>query len=467
MTIKRIGVLTAGGDTPALNATLHGIVASANQLEIEVVGLINGFEGLFRRSAPHVRLNPQFIPIPELDPARGGSIIGSSRHYVHPDDKQKLELVRTTVGRLSLDGMICVGGDGTLNAIQPLSEVLPCVLAPKTIDNDLGLNTHDEASRWTRRPADPNDAGPLYDYEQRPHSDVEPLDLEGIVNYVTPGFATAVFVAADGVGRIRTTAESHRRVAIVEMMGRHSGYIALGSAYGRPDIVLIPESPLDMELLAARVEEIYRLQRNVVIVCGEGIVDGQGDELGARQETTDPAGNLLLSGAAVRLESLLSETLGDTLFQDLGGHRDADAAIFTRKVGHTQRGGRPVLFDRYHASQLGAKAVELLTNGTTNQVATIQWSADAGFSLGSHPGELFRDSWGVIHARRVDPSFYDSSLLQISAHGASYLKNIFRDAIGAEDVEFIRQSLFDSGNLDEPYRSVTVEMQRRVSFLDE
>jgi 6-phosphofructokinase 1 len=164
---------------------------------------------------------------------------------------------------------------------------------------------------------------------------------------------------------------------------------------------------------------------------------------------------------------LLSETLGDTLFQDIGGHRDADAAIFTRKVGHTQRGGRPVLFDRYHASQLGAKAVELLTNGATNQVATIQWSAAGGFSLGSHPGQLFRDSWGVIHARRVDPSFYDSSLLHISAHGANYLKNIFRDAIGAEDVEFIRQSIFDSGNLDEPYRSVTVDMQRRICFLEE
>src|SRR6185436_12898697 len=94
------------------------------------------------------------------------------------------------------------------------------------------------------------------------------FDLNQIVNYVTPGYATAVFVTATGIERIRTTAESHRRIAIVEVMGRHSGYIALGSAYGRPDIILVPEHPIDVEHLAARVKHIYDLQKNVVIVCG-------------------------------------------------------------------------------------------------------------------------------------------------------------------------------------------------------
>ena len=461
--MKRIAVLTAGGDTPALNATLHGIVTRANQQEIDVLGIMNGFQGLFQQSAPHVQLNPQFSAIPELDPARGGSIIGSSRHYVHAGDKEVLAKVRISIDRLAIDGIVCIGGDGTLNGLQPLSALTPCVLAPKTIDNDLGLNTPDEASRWSR---EASGQGETYVYQKRPHADVEPLDLEGIVNYVTPGYATAVFVVAGGVARVRTTAESHRRVAIIEVMGRNSGYIALGAAYGQPDIILIPECPLDVDLLAARVEEIYRHQKNVVIVCGEGIVDLQGNEFGARSESTDPAGNLLLSGAAANLESILATKLGDRLFSEVGSHPSAAAAIFTRKVGHTQRGGRPLLFDRYHASQLGANALDLLVGGANNHVSTIQWSPSDGFLLDGRPGEDFRDNWGVIHARRVDDSFYDDSLLQLSSHGAKYLKNIFSGAIGAEDVEFLRNSLFDSGNLDEPYLSITVSMARRLRELD-
>ena len=457
--MKRIAVLTAGGDTPALNATLHGLVTQANTKEVEVFGILNGFQGLVGRTAPHVHLNPGFTIIPELDPSRGGSIIGASRHYVHPDDEQLLAQAARTISRLSIDGLVCVGGDGTLNAIQPLSQILPCVLAPKTIDNDLGLNEQGEAKRWTRPNHDHPESARL---TPRPHAEVEPLNLEGIVNYVTPGYATAVFVAAGGVTRVRTTAESHRRVAIIEVMGRHSGYIALGAAYGQPDIILVPESPVDLALLAERVEEVYRHQQNVVIVCGEGIVDTEGKEFGARKESTDPSGNLLLSGAAERLKSLLCDTLGDALFDDIGGHSDAAAAIFTRKVGHTQRGGRPLLFDRFHASQLGAHAIDLLTSGFNNHISTIQWSTDDGFTLGHKSADEFRDEWGIIHARQVDPSFYNSSLLQVSTQGSRYLQNIFTNSIGADDADFLRNSLFDSGNLDLPYESINVSIKRRV-----
>jgi len=460
--MKRIAVLTAGGDTPALNATLHGLVTQANAEEVEVFGILNGFQGLVGQTAPHVHLNPGFTIIPELNPARGGSIIGASRHYVHPDDEQLLEQASRTISRLSIEGLVCVGGDGTLNGLQPLSQILPCVLSPKTIDNDLGLNEQGEANRWTRPIPDQPETARL---TPRAHAAVEPLDLEGIVNYVTPGYATAVFVAAGGVTRVRTTAESHRRVAIIEVMGRHSGYIALGAAYGQPDIILVPESPVDLALVTERVEEVYRHQQNVVIICGEGIVDSEGAEFGARRESTDPSGNLLLSGAAERLKSLLCDNLGDALFRDIGGHSDAATAIFTRKVGHTQRGGRPLMFDRFHASQLGAHAIDLLTSGQNNHVSTIQWSADDGFTLGHHSAEEFRDEWGVIHARRVDPSFYDSSLLQVSAHGSRYLQNIFTDSIGADDADFLRNSLFDSGNLDAPYESINVAIKRRVREL--
>ena len=137
--------------------------------------------------------------------------------------------------------------------MQVLSDFFPTVLAPKTIDNDLGLNYRHEPDEWQRETcAEP----PGYRYLRAPSR--TQFDLDQIVNYVTPGFATAVFVSATGVQRIRTTAESHRRIAIVEVMGRHSGYLALGAAYGQPDIVLIPEVPLNVDRLVERVIEIVR-----------------------------------------------------------------------------------------------------------------------------------------------------------------------------------------------------------------
>ena len=123
-----------------------------------------------------------------------------------------------------------------------------------------------------------------------------------MINYATPGYATAVFDSAMGVERVRTTAESHRRIAIIEVMGRHSGYIALGSAFGRPDIILVPESPVHTDPLVERIMELYELQKNVVIVCGEGIKDEEGNELGAAQHTTDPAAISFLAAPLKRLD---------------------------------------------------------------------------------------------------------------------------------------------------------------------
>ena len=294
--MKRIGILTAGGDTPALNATIHGAVTRANQLKIEIFGIIKGFNGVFNPRLPHVHLNPLFQEIPELDPTKGGTLIGSSRDFVDPEDHARLDQIGDRLKQLKIEGLICVGGDGTLNGLQPLADRLPTVLAPKTIDNDLGLNFPSEPDEWVRV-ADDSKRGHRY---KRVESRAE-FNLDQIVNYVTPGYATAVFVSAQGVERIRTTAESHRRIAIIEVMGRHSGYIALGTAYGRPDIILVPEQPLDLERLVERVKQIYDLQKNVVIVCGEGIVDEQGRELGAESKSTDPSGNVVLSGAAEAL----------------------------------------------------------------------------------------------------------------------------------------------------------------------
>ena len=152
--MKRIGILTAGGDTPALNATIYGAVERANALKIEMIGLQRGYAGLLDPRVPHVHLNPLFTAIPELDPCKGGTLLGSSRTYLDETQKDRLEIVAGNIQKLNIDGLICIGGDGTINGMQPIAEILPCILAPKTIDNDLGLNYIDEANEWIRTPCD-------------------------------------------------------------------------------------------------------------------------------------------------------------------------------------------------------------------------------------------------------------------------------------------------------------------------
>ena len=457
--MKRIGILTAGGDTPALNATIQGAVTRANQRKIEVFGFIKGFSALLAPNVPHVHLNPLFTEIPELDATRGGTIIGASRAYVNAADSKTLDEVAARLSRLQVDGLICVGGDGTLNGLQPLAERLPVVLAPKTIDNDLGLNYRNEPDEWQRVP---EPGGTSYYYERVPSR--TRFDLEGIVNYVTPGYATAVYVSSEGIRRIRTTAESHRRIAIIEVMGRQAGYIALGSAFGQPDITLVPEAPLRVEALVQRVRELYELQKNVVIVCGEGIVDEEGQELGAKRASLDPAGNVQLSGAAEAVRQILLEHFNDAYFQATRRAENAKAAIFTRKVGHTQRGGRPILFDRFYAGQLGGHAVDMLLEGQNNAVAILQWTRAKGFHVASFDGNGFRDRWGLIHPRYMNPALYDAELMRPSQTGVEYLLPIFTNAIGHADVEALRTT-FDSGSLFRPYHSVNTDINKRIRYV--
>jgi 6-phosphofructokinase 1 len=461
--VKRIGILTAGGDTPALNATIHGAVTRANQLKVEITGLIKGFNSLFNPRVPHVHLNPLFQEIPELDPTKGGTLIGSSRDFVDPNKIEELDLIASRLGKLGIEGLICIGGDGTLNGLQPIAERLPTVLAPKTIDNDLGLNYPSEPDEWVRV----NDASSKQGYRYKRAESSAVFQLDQIVNYATPGYATAVYVSAQGIGRIRTTAESHRRIAIIEVMGRHSGYLALGTAYGQPDIVLVPEIALDLERLAERVKQLYDLQKNVVIVCGEGIVDEQGRELGAETKSTDPSGNVVLSGAAEALRAKLIQMIGDRYFQLYRRGESAKEAIFTRKVGHTQRGGRPILFDRFYAAAQGAKAVDLLVEGRNNAVSVLQYNSTKGFYVDGFDANRFRDRWGLIHARRMHPSLYDSTLMKPSRMGIDYLQPIFTDAIGADDMEHTRQTLFAAGNLSNPYHSINTDVHKRIRYIAE
>ncbi len=457
--MKRIGILTAGGDTPALNATIFGAVERANQLGVEVLGFLSGFSGVIDPTMPHVTLNPLLTTIPELDPKRGGTILGSSRTYVDPEQPEVAKQVAQRLERLGVEGLICIGGDGTLNGMQALAEFFPCVLAPKTIDNDLGLNYLDEPNEWLREEG--GNGEPCY----RRQPSRTTVSLEDMINYATPGYATAVFVATDAIRRIRTTAESHRRIAIVEVMGRDSGYIALGAAYGQPDMILIPEVPLDMPRITQRVRELYELQEHVVVVIGEGVVDETGHRLGAVTKSVDPAGKVVYRGAAEEFKRRLKAELGEAFFAKRLKEESADSIIFTRKVGHTQRGGRPIRFDRFHASQLGGKAVEMLLERKNNSVATLQWSCERGFYVDCISANKLRDKWGIIHARQVHPSFYDSERYQPSLLGINYLLPIFDNALGTDDLEQLRSDLFDSGNLTTRYQSVAVDIQKRVQHL--
>ncbi len=457
--MNRIGILTAGGDTPALNATIAGAVTRANQRKVEIYGFIKGFSGLLNPKVPHVHLNPLYTAIPELNPTFGGTILGASRDYVDGEDKKTILQVTERLKRLNIDGLICIGGDGTLNGMQALGDALPTVLAPKTIDNDLGMNYRNEPDEWIRKEG----TGGKVKYGRTPSRTT--FDLERMINYMTPGYATAVFVSAGGVRRIRTTAESHRRIAIIEVMGRHSGYIALGSCYGQPDLLLVPEAPLNTENLVERIREIYDLQKHVVIVCGEGIVDEKGQDLGAETASTDPAGNKVLSGASEALRDLLINRLGDEYFTSKRRNESAKAAIFIRKVGHTQRGGRPVHFDRFYGAQLGGHAVDMLLQGQVNAVAILQWNREHGFHVADIPANALRDRWGLIHARMMHESFYDAKELRPSPVGVEYLQTIFTNSVGADDMEEMG-AIFNPGNLELQFHSVNIDVNKRIRYLE-
>jgi 6-phosphofructokinase 1 len=456
----RVGILTAGGDTPALNATIYGAVERASQLEIEMVGIVKGFEGILREDVPHVRLNPLFQSIPELDPMRGGTLLGASRTYIDPEQTELMKAVSGRLEKLGLDGLICIGGDGTINGMQPLSEFFPCVLAPKTIDNDLGLNYIDEPNDWLQ---EENGSGSDLVYTRRESR--KTFELPEVINYATPGYATSVYVVTQGLQRIRTTAESHRRIGIVEVMGRQSGYISLGSAYGQPDIILIPEVPLNLERLKQRIREIYDLQKHVVIAVGEGLLNEDGEELGRSLEQFDPAGNPIYGETAEALRQLLMRELGDDFFRSRMRHSTASEAIFTRRVGHTQRGGHPIRFDRFYAAQLGGKAVEMIKDGLNNHIATLQWSEERDFFTSAFSANKLRDRWGIIHPRMVHHSFYDQERFQPSLQGMEFLTRIFTNAIGQEDFEYQRSHTFARSNLLQRYQSVNVDIQKRIEEL--
>jgi phosphofructokinase-like protein len=318
----RIGILTAGGDCPGLNAVIRGVVKSANTHGYDVVGFLKGYEGL---------VDPvSYIPLTHKTTtgilSQGGTILGSTnkgRFAATVGVNDRLELdpeliagVQTTVEHLNIAGLICVGGDGSLAVAQQFHEHgIPVVGVPKTIDNDLSSTAF------------------------------------------TFGFFSAVFCATDALDRLHTTAASHERVMVLEVMGRHAGWIALYAGIaGGGDVILIPEIPWTFEdVCQAIIRREQRGRKFTLVVVAEGA------EL--------PEGGLVTQDKAESQKQVRLGGIGNFVGKEIEKRLGKETR--TVVLGHLQRGGNPTTFDRVLATQYGAHAVRLIVEQKFGHMVTF------------------------------------------------------------------------------------------------
>ena len=307
--MKRIGILTSGGDCPGLNAVIRGAVKSCHHLGYDCVGFLKGYEGLYD-PVQYVHLTPKNT---EGILNRGGTILGSTNKgrfaaTVGVQDRVELDPeliqgVKQTIDQLSIDGLICVGGDGSLAVAQQFHENgIPVVGVPKTIDNDLSATAF------------------------------------------TFGFDSAIECATDALDRLHTTAASHERIMVLEVMGRHAGWIALHAGIaGGGDVILIPEVKWDYEHVCHKI--LHRESQGKKFTL---IVVAEGAEL--------PGGSVV--GEQVEGQQMKLGGVGRAVVEEIEHklHREARLCV----LGHLQRGGNPTTFDRVLATQFGAHAVRLI-----------------------------------------------------------------------------------------------------------
>lgn len=318
---KKIGVLTSGGDCPGLNAVLRGVVRASEHLNWEVIGFIDGYEGILPpvRTMQLNRANTAGIM------QQGGTMIGTTNKgnfIAKIGDGQKMaappEVIakaRKTITDLQLDAVVAIGGDGSLTtALQLFEEGFPMIGVPKTIDNDL------EATAMTF------------------------------------GFDSAVACVADALDRLHTTASSHKRVMVLEVMGRHAGWIALyGGLAGGADIILIPEIPFDYE----KVAEVVRRReaegyKSTMIVVAEGACPKDGSIVIAEQRT----GEYRLGG------------IGEQVTHEIVARTGKETR--TCVLGHLQRGGAPTTLDRILGTRFGVHAVKLAEEKKFGRMVSYQ-----------------------------------------------------------------------------------------------
>lgn len=323
--IRRIGILTGGGDAPGLNAVIRAVVKTAiGHYRWEVVGIRDGFEGLI---LPDKTMALDYQAVRGILP-QGGTILGTTNRanpFDYPltgaDGEVEHRSVAADVIRridsLGLDALVVLGGDGSLHIAQRLFEMgVPLVGVPKTIDNDVDCTD------------------------------------------VTFGFDTALDVATEAIDRLHTTAESHHRVMLVEVMGRNAGWLALQSGVaGGADVILLPEIPFDVARIDAKVEERDSRGRMFsIVVVAEGARPEGGEQVYQAQRA-----------------SLAAQRLGGVSYvvaEQLAAVSDKEIRVTV--LGHLQRGGSPTSFDRILATRFGAAAVDLLDRGGLGRMVALQ-----------------------------------------------------------------------------------------------
>lgn len=310
---RRIGILTSGGDAPGLNAVIRAVVKTANGLGYEVLGIQRGFEGLL--DEPQYRILTS-ADVQGLLPS-GGTILQTTNkgHFGGPRvvsaEEDPYQMALDTIKRLNLTGLITIGGEGTQSiALEFYRLGAPVVGVPKTIDNDLA---------GTDR---------------------------------TFGFDTALQVATDAIDRLHTTAASHNRVMVLEVMGRHAGWIALHSGIaGGADVILIPEIPFSTEKVAEKIMERERTGSTFsIIVVAEGAIPRGGSAV------YQTAGRL--GGIGIALTDQLGQITG----------KDCRCVV----LGHLQRGGSPTPYDRILATRYGAAAVNAISEGIFGEMVALR-----------------------------------------------------------------------------------------------
>jgi len=312
--VRRLGVLTGGGDCPGLNPVIRAVTRRAIQGGLAVIGIRNGWKGLLEANAAPLDLQSVSGILP-----KGGTILGTSRTnpYKRPEDHAR---VLETMRQLRLDAIIAIGGEDTLGVATRLAkEGVRIVGVPKTIDNDLAMTDF------------------------------------------TFGFDTAVNIAMEAIDRLHTTAESHHRIMVAEVMGRHAGWIATYAGIaGGADVILIPEEPIDVEAVCELITQRHSRGKDFsIIVIAEGAkLKGEAAGGGITEEPRDEFGHVRLGGIGHLLGSLVEQRTG----------YETRVTV----LGHLQRGGSPTAFDRILGTRFGVKAVELVLEGTFGVMVSLQ-----------------------------------------------------------------------------------------------
>ena len=329
MGVKRVGVLTGGGDCPGLNPVIRAIVRRSIAAGIEVVGILNGWKGLVEGETMPLNLTSVSGIV-----HRGGTILGTSRTnpYKKPESLEKL---KANVQKLGLDGIIAVGGEDTLGvATKLVKDEYRVVGVPKTIDNDL--------------------SGTDYTF----------------------GFDTAVNIAMEAIDRLHTTAESHHRIMVAEVMGRHAGWIALHAGLaGGADVILLPEFPIDLEEVCAAIRKRHdRGKLFSIVVVAEGAEFKAGQVVSQGHGQLDEFGHMRLGG--------VGQMLGELIEQKTGYETRVSV------LGHIQRGGSPTAFDRVLGTRFGVKAVELVLAGKFGHMVSLRGNQIVSVPIEEATGKL-------------------------------------------------------------------------------